>query len=205
MTIETRTIRARIHGIDGSDEIKKFTAVEKLPTIGAKVIGTNFFYDKSRQLELSKIQRTRDDGLQSGYDFYATSAVDINGRIVGEVYFCVPHERSNTITRKMFNIFFSEATKYNNVDEYIGKMLDHPIWDEEDVSTDGREEWLRSIYIGANTTVGELLKKYNMTQQQFCDYFGVPKRTVENWVYLRQPPPYLLALIEEKLGMISCE
>lgn len=43
-------------------------------------------------------------------------------------------------------------------------------------------------------------KAAGMTQQAFADYFGIPKRSVENWEGgKRDCPPYLLDLIRYKL------
>lgn len=48
--------------------------------------------------------------------------------------------------------------------------------------------------------IKELRIAAGMTQQAFADYFGIPKRTVEDWEYgKRQPPAYLIRLIEYKL------
>ncbi len=39
-----------------------------------------------------------------------------------------------------------------------------------------------------------------MTQQAFADYFGIPKRSIENWEgEQRKCPAYLLDLMEYKL------
>ena len=39
-----------------------------------------------------------------------------------------------------------------------------------------------------------------MTQQAFADYFGIPKRSIENWEgEQRKCPEYLLALMQYKL------
>lgn len=39
-----------------------------------------------------------------------------------------------------------------------------------------------------------------MTQQQFGDYFGIPKRTIQNWeAGVNKCPEYLLHLMEYKL------
>lgn len=39
-----------------------------------------------------------------------------------------------------------------------------------------------------------------MTQQAFAEYFGIPKRSIENWEGgKRQCPEYLLRLMEYKL------
>ena len=205
MATETREIRARIQCINGSDEIKKFVPVDELPTPGTRIVGTQYHYEKSRPAILSKVQRTRDDGLQIGRDFYITNAVDDTGATVGELYFCIPHKKSNKPSRKMFNKFIEQATKYDDVEKYVADMMGSKIWEDEDITNEGREGWLRTLYKGAHMTIEGLIKEYGMTQMQFCNHFGIPKRTVENWVYLRQPPIYLLVLFEEVLGMISCE
>lgn len=39
-----------------------------------------------------------------------------------------------------------------------------------------------------------------MTQKAFAEYFGIPKRTLEDWEQEnRTPPPYVIDLIEYKL------
>lgn len=49
-------------------------------------------------------------------------------------------------------------------------------------------------------TVKELRKASGMTQQQFGDYFGIPKRTIQNWeAGVNKCPEYLLKLLEYKL------
>lgn len=48
--------------------------------------------------------------------------------------------------------------------------------------------------------IKEMRKAAGMTQQAFADYFGIPKRSVENWEGgKRDCPPYLLDLIRYKL------
>ena len=50
-------------------------------------------------------------------------------------------------------------------------------------------------------TIADLRKQYGMTQQQFAVYFGIPKRTVENWDSgINKCPAYLISLIEYKLA-----
>lgn len=49
-------------------------------------------------------------------------------------------------------------------------------------------------------TVKDLRLKYGMTQREFAEFFGMPKRTVENWEYGKSNcPPYLLDLMRYKL------
>ncbi len=49
-------------------------------------------------------------------------------------------------------------------------------------------------------TIKELRTLSKMTQQEFADYFGMSKRSVESWEGgQRQCPDYLINLIEYKL------
>lgn len=49
-------------------------------------------------------------------------------------------------------------------------------------------------------TIRDLRTLSGMTQQAFADYFGIPKRSIENWEGgQRSCPDYLLALLEYKL------
>ena len=49
-------------------------------------------------------------------------------------------------------------------------------------------------------TFKELRKLSGMTQQTYADYFGIPKRTVENWDAEKYTPPqYVINLMEYKL------
>ena len=49
-------------------------------------------------------------------------------------------------------------------------------------------------------TIKELREASGMTQKSFSEFFGIPKRTIENWEGgKRECPEYLLDLIEYKL------
>jgi DNA-binding transcriptional regulator YiaG len=49
-------------------------------------------------------------------------------------------------------------------------------------------------------TFKELRKESGMTQQQFADYFGIPKRTIEDWERgASKCANYLLDLMKYKL------
>ena len=49
-------------------------------------------------------------------------------------------------------------------------------------------------------TFKELRKLSGMTQKQFTEYFGIPRRTLENWdAGANKCPEYLLHLMEYKL------
>lgn len=49
-------------------------------------------------------------------------------------------------------------------------------------------------------TIKQIRTAVGFTQKQFAEYFGIPKRSIENWEGgQRQCPPYLLELIKYKL------
>ena len=49
-------------------------------------------------------------------------------------------------------------------------------------------------------TVKELRLLSDMTQKQFAEYFGIPKRTIENWEgQVNKCPQYLLNLMLYRL------
>lgn len=50
-------------------------------------------------------------------------------------------------------------------------------------------------------TIKDLRVSAGMTQKAFAEYFGIPKRTVENWEGdVNKCPEYLINLIEFKLN-----
>ena len=68
------------------------------------------------------------------------------------------------------------------------------IINHKEVSNMKTEEFSNQI------SLKELRKKANMTQQQFSEYFGIPKRNIENWENCsRSISEYLLDLIKYKL------
>lgn len=51
-------------------------------------------------------------------------------------------------------------------------------------------------------TIKELRVSTGMTQQEFAEYFNIPRRTIENWEGgKRKPPEYVIELIKYKLKM----
>lgn len=45
----------------------------------------------------------------------------------------------------------------------------------------------------------EIIKATGWTIKQFSEYFKIPKRTVENWIYRSDPPEYIIELFLYKL------
>ena len=49
-------------------------------------------------------------------------------------------------------------------------------------------------------SVKDLMVGYGMTATEFSRYFGIPYRTIQNWVYgARECPTYLLELMAYRL------
>lgn len=49
-------------------------------------------------------------------------------------------------------------------------------------------------------TIKDLRLSTGMTQQEFSDYFNIPKRTFEKWEQgIRTPPEYVAELIKYKI------
>ena len=55
--------------------------------------------------------------------------------------------------------------------------------------------------------IKELREQYKLSRQQFCDYFRIPYRTLQDWeLENRKCPDYVVALIAymlEKEGLIN--
>ena len=48
--------------------------------------------------------------------------------------------------------------------------------------------------------IKELREQYNLSRKQFCEYFQIPYRTLQDWeLENRKCPDYLIDLIEYKL------
>ena len=53
---------------------------------------------------------------------------------------------------------------------------------------------------GYDNWIKQMRKESGMTQAQFSEYFGIPKRTIEEWERgARRPPDYLPRLLCYKL------
>ena len=50
----------------------------------------------------------------------------------------------------------------------------------------------------------ELRKKTGMNRREFCEYFGIPYRTVQDWeLGSRKMPAYLLSLMQFKVDTLN--
>lgn len=50
-------------------------------------------------------------------------------------------------------------------------------------------------------TIKEIRQSVQMTQKQFAEFLGIPKRTIENWeMGQRNPPEYVVNLIKSVIS-----
>lgn len=98
---------------------------------------------------------------------------------------------------------YAETGAYTDRDAYISDMALSSVWgDAEDAEVSAeRIALLCGIWDGAHCAIPELIEQYGLTQTSFAQYFGIPRRTVQNWCGgQRECPPYVIAMIAEILA-----
>ena len=204
MDKKKKYIHARIKTIGGQAEVTKFSFVEKLPNENDVVDNTRYHYGKAIECELSAYQKTRDDDVLDQYSFYILPIYDDKNNYMGRSCLCTPHQKSTDITPKIFNGMIEMAREYKDVDDFIRNAMVSSLWEEEDVDQTGREEWLKQIYIAANRDIKDIIALTKMSQVEFGAYFGMPRRTIENWCMGKSSrQSYLLIMMQEILGFVT--
>ena len=199
-----RQIHARIKTINGGDEIAKFNYVESLPQRGDTVPGSDYYYGIGTKCELVPYQKTRDSLIVDKYDFYIVPVYDKENQYVGRSCLCVDHVMAKPLNAKIFQKMLELAREYEDFDSFLKNALNSSIWEKEDVSPDNREEWLRNVYVAANRSMKDIIKETGLSQAKFGDYFGIPKRSIENWCSgATTPLPYILIMMQEILGLVD--
>lgn len=57
-------------------------------------------------------------------------------------------------------------------------------------------------FMNRGKEIKELREKMGMNRREFCDYYGIPYRTVQDWeLEKRELPEYLLRLIKYRAEM----
>lgn len=110
----------------------------------------------------------------------------------------------NKVTPRLFGYCISEVRYYNTSEEYADAIIKVSIWDEEKVSRDGRKEWLKSVWDAYHRSLADVLKYTGMSQAAFYRYFGIPRRTFQDWLYgVNGIPSYTLFMMQEILGLVT--
>lgn len=113
-------------------------------------------------------------------------------------------EWQKRVTPKLFEYCMSVIDNYDNAGDYIADVLESPIWDEEMVYKDGRAKWLKSVWDAHHRTIAEIVEYSGLSKASFYRYFGIPRRTFQDWVYGKSVAPvYTLFMIQEILGMVT--
>lgn len=199
-----KEIHARIKTVTGGNEIARFTFVDSLPDVGASVNGTNYHYGKATMCDLVTYQSTRDADIIDKYDFYLVPIYDNEDHYAGRACMCVNHVMANPINAKVFQTMIDLARKYDSFDAFLVDAVKSPVWEKEDVSPVNRKEWLKNVYVAANRTIRDIIKETGLSQAKFGEYFGIPKRSIENWCNgYTTVLPYLLIMMQECLGMVD--
>lgn len=108
------------------------------------------------------------------------------------------------IAPRVFEQCYGLLEKVESEEQFINDALKLAIWDKENVSREGREEWLRSLYIAYHRELKEIIEMSGMRIASFYRYFGIPRRTLQDWLYgFSTPPRYTLFMIQEILGYVS--
>lgn len=201
-----KEIHARIKTIDNRNEIVKFTYVETLPTQGDSIPGSNYHYGASVRCELVPYQKTKDSAIVDKFDYYIVPVYNKEDQYVGRACLCVDHVMANPLNAKVFQTMIELARGYDDINLFLRNALDSSVWEEEDVSPKDRGEWLKNIYIAAHRSMRDIVKETGLSQAKFGDYFGIPKRSIENWCNgATTPLPYMLIMMQEVLGLVRRE
>lgn len=108
------------------------------------------------------------------------------------------------VTHKLFEYCYGELDKYDNPKEYIDNVMSSPLWDDERVYKQGRVTWLQSVWDAHHRTLGEVVELSGLSKAAFYRYFGVPRRTFQDWLYgVNSTPDYTLFMMQEILGLVT--
>jgi len=97
-----------------------------------------------------------------------------------------------------------KIVEYDNVEDYIEALIESPVWEKERVYKEGRNEWLKSIWYAYHRSLEEIVEYTGLSKASFYRYFGIPRRTFQDWLYgVNTAPKYTLFMIQEILGLVT--
>lgn len=95
---------------------------------------------------------------------------------------------------ELFATLYKEAKEYNDVDMFIAERA----WQDwmDTYSAEELGDLLKRVYAFAHMNLREMREEVGYSRKKFCDLYGIPVRTVENWDSgARQMPSRDLLLI----------
>lgn len=194
-------IRVRVKGTTPRNgEIKKFKPMDELPIPGTP-IGNGDCYGAATQLTMSIYQNARDEDKLALYDYYEVDVLDMRLLKRGVDYICIPHHASTTVPITLYNELVKKAYESTDVNTFVNEAMSTELWTKYDADNNGREEWLRQLFVATHKSVPEIIKECGLSQNKLAKTFAIPKRTVENWCGITPPPVYVMLMLQECLGI----
>ena len=196
-------IRVRVKGTTPRNgEIKRFKPMDTLPIPGTP-IGDGNCYGGASKLTMSIYQNARDEDKLSLYDYYVVDVLNARLLKCDVDYICVPHRAQTTIPIYLYDELVKLAQKSDDMDTFVKNALGSESWDKYDVDKNGRDIWLKKLYIATHKSIKEIIKECKLSQGKLAKTFGIPKRTVENWCEISPPPLYVSLMMQECLGIFT--
>ena len=196
-------IRVRIKGTQPRNgEIKKFKPMDELPLPGTP-IGNGECYGGATKLTMSIYQNARDEDMLPLYDFYEVDILDSRLLKYGVDYICIPHTPDTAIQISLYDELLKLVQKIDNEEEFVTTALESGLWEKYDISKNGKDGWLKQLFVAAHRSVPDIIKECKLSQGKLSKMFGIPKRTIENWCGKTPPPLYIMLMMQECLGLFT--
>lgn len=108
----------------------------------------------------------------------------------------------------IYKLCVSEASEYADRDAFVSDLALSTEWgdhDDDDIPAE-RIAWLGQIYDATHRDLRSVLSVTGLNQKELANRYDIPLRSIENWCRgVSSPPPYLLMLIQESLGLVSLQ
>lgn len=120
----------------------------------------------------------------------------------------VKHKTIRCISSKLFFELWQLANEEQELKEYYGKVMGkiniNTTLRKLDIPYENFLDMLQNIYKAAQTDINDIVAKSNLSRAEFGYYFGIPKRTIENWCYgKRECPQYIKLMFLRHYKMIN--
>lgn len=198
-------IRVRVKGTTPRNgEIKKFKPMESLPIPGTS-LGNGNCYGSASKLTMSIYQNARDEDKLPLYDYYEVDVLDTRLLKCDVDYICVPHKAETKMPINLYDELVKLACKSDNIHTFVDEALESESWERYDVDKNGRESWLKQLFIAVHRSIPDIIKECGLSQGRLAKTFSMPRRTVENWCAITPPPTYISLMMQECLGIYKRE
>ena len=111
------------------------------------------------------------------------------------------------MTIKQYHTCLQELSNYTDRSAYVSDLALSSMWGDnaEDVPKT-RIDALAAIWAAAHRGIADIATAAGLSQRKLAERCGIPYRTIEAWsAGDRQPPLYVLLLIQEALGILQLD